>query len=268
MNCVCSVDGMTYQFTHAGQAYEIAAGGSFTLTPVPHALQLKSVGDEPYYESLVGAPRTALIHLHAWSGDLNECLATPEYAGIDDCVWVCPNFGGLNNHPQGAGHPAQMERIKRVIDKVQADYAPDRVILVGGSGGGYSCLMVLGVYPGLAQGASIWVPPHDLAAWYWESPNFRESLDACFGGSPSGREAAYLERSPKGVLANARDCIVYVNGGALDDQIHPHHAADAVTQLSGRPGVSVHYDAGPNRGHVIDRPVAVIQINAMITATA
>lgn len=230
------------------------------------ALSLKSIGDEPYYEAVNGRPETLLIHFHSWSGTEAEALATPLYGTIPNCAWLCPRLLGVNNHPGGAWSDDQAERTLRVIAKGVADHAPRRIIAVGGSGGAYLAWMALGTYPGLIHGMSTWVGPHDLAAWWSENPNFRDSLEACLGGPPS--RVDYLSRSPKGVLDRARDAIVYINGGQLDDQIAPHHSADAAAQLEGRPGIEVHYDAGANRGHSIDYPSAVAQIATMIAQLA
>jgi dipeptidyl aminopeptidase/acylaminoacyl peptidase len=128
--------------------------------------------------------------------------------------------------------------------------------------------MALGTWPGLFHGASTWCGPHDLAAWWSESPNFRASLEACFGGTPAQKPAEYLARSPKGVLSNARDCVVYVNSGQLDTQIAPHHSADAAAQMTGLPGVDCRYVSYPSMGHAIDWPTAVVQIESMKAAVS
>ena len=227
---------------------------------------MKWAGDEPYYEAVTGRPETLLVQLHSWSGTKDEALASPDLYAVPNCVWVCPHFGGQNNHPQGAGHPAQLERIKRVIDKARLDYDSRRIILIGGSGGGYMCMMVAGAFPGLVHGITSWVGIHDLAAWWNESPNYRESLTACFGGGPVGREAEYLARSPKGVLPNARNLIAYINHGTSDAEVLPHHGADAAAQLTGLPGVTVHHNPFAG-GHVIKYPEAIQQINSIARLT-
>lgn len=249
-----------------GTAYKVD-GNAITLEAIEHGLTLKTVGDEQYYEAVTGFPNTLLVQLHSWSGTKDECLSSPALAAVANCVWVCPHFGGPNNHPEGANHPAQMERIKRVIDKAKADWGMSRVILCGASGGAGTAWALLGTYPGIAQGATTWVGYHDLAAWWTENANHRGEIEACLGGTPAQLPSQYLARSPKGLLPNARDCIVYVNGGQLDTEIPPHHSADAATQMQALAGMTVHYDPGAGRGHMIDYPTAVAQINAMIAAT-
>ena len=64
------------------------------------------------------------------------------------------------------------------------------MIAAGASGGGFHALLMLGSYPGLIQGASIWVPIYYLALWYFERPDHRDELETCFGGPPTDDASA------------------------------------------------------------------------------
>lgn len=243
-----------------GQPLELH--GTLTAEPVAHPLTLKYAGDEPYYEAVSGFPSTLLVHLHAWSSNKEECLGWPQLYAIQNCVWVCPNFGGQNNHPEGAGHPAQMERIKRVIDKARAEYTTiERVILLGYSGGGYVSLMFLGTYPQMVDGFSVWLNIHSLQDWWNENPGHRAEIEACLGGPPAGREEQYLARSPKGVLAGVSGKAGYINSGALDTEVLPHHQAESFNMLAEKNAVTFRSFDG---GHMFQVDVAVQQINTLI----
>lgn len=234
--------------------------GNLSAASAEEPLTLYYAGDEPYYRSVKGWPKTLLVQLHSWNGDLNECLASPALQQIENCVWICPNFGGQNNQPYGAGHPVQMERIKRVIDKTREEFPMiERVILQGTSGGGYVGLMVLGTYPGIAYGASLWVFPYDLADWYNQKPQYRSSLEACFGGPPVGSLLAeYDSRSPKSV--NISGVELHLNSSDEDTEVPYAQELAAVTRFSPTNNLTFRNFPG---GHITQWDVAVNQIKDM-----
>jgi hypothetical protein len=239
--------------------------GILTAKNAEHPLQLQAVGDEQYYCKVTGWPRTLLVQLHSWSGVKEECLVgeTPgtrhALEAIEDCVWVCPSFGGQNNHPQGAGHPAQLERIKRVIDATRAQYPMiERVILQGLSGGGYVSLMFMGAYPGVVYGASLWVFPYDLADWWTQKPQFRPSLEACMGGTPAQVPQQYFTRSPMSV--NISGVKLFLNGSDEDVQVPYYQQVEARDRFS--PTNDVTFRDFPG-GHICQWDVAVAQIRSM-----
>lgn len=234
--------------------------GTLVATSAEESLTLYHAGDEPYYRSVRGWPRTLLVQLHSWNGDLNECLASSALQAIENCVWVCPNFGGQNDQPQGAGAPQQMERIKRVIDATRAEFPMiERVIIDGVSGGGYVGLMFLGTYLGVAYGASLWVFPYDLADWYNQKPQYRSSLEACFGGSPIGTLLAeYNARSPKSV--NISGVELHLNFSDQDTEVPFAQELAARDRFS--PTNTLTFRNFPG-GHTIQWNVAVAQIQSM-----
>src|ERR1700752_3101276 len=92
-------------------------------------LSAKAVGDEPYLEAANGNAKQLIVFLHSWSADYQQVASLPQLLNFDDSVIVAPNFGGPNNHPEGAGHPRQLERIKRVIDRALDEYRCRRTAL-------------------------------------------------------------------------------------------------------------------------------------------
>lgn len=235
--------------------------GTLSAKSAEEPLTLYHAGDEPYYRRVSGWPRTLLVQVHAWSSDLNECLASSALAQVQDCVWVCPNFGGQNNHPLAAGHPAQLERIKRVIDLTRQQFPMiERVVLYGASGGGYVSLMLLGAYPGIAQAASLWVFPFDLADWHAQKPQFRETLEACFEGAPDTPErlAAYNSRSPMSV--NISGCKLFFNASEEDVQVPFSHMQRARDRFGAGNDLTFRTF---NEGHIVQWDVAVSQIRAL-----
>lgn len=233
--------------------------GILTTTSAEESLNLRSVGDEQYYRKVVGWPRTLLVHIHSWSGTKDECLSTTAFEALQNVVWVCPHFGGPNNYPEAAGHPAQLERIKRVIDAVKAEFPMiERTILYGQSGGGYVALMLLAAYPGIAYGASLWVFPFDLADWWTQKTQYRESLEACFLGTPAQKPDDYYVRSP--VSRSISGVRMWINGSEDDTEIPYSHLTGARDRFSPDNTVTFRDFSG---GHITQWPEAVAQIQGM-----
>ena len=58
-----------------------------------------------------------------------------------------------------------LREIVAAVERLKAHYAPKRTVLVGHSGGAASAAVVLGMAPGLADGAVLVACPCDLGAW-------------------------------------------------------------------------------------------------------
>jgi pimeloyl-ACP methyl ester carboxylesterase len=226
-----------------------------------------------------------LVFLHSWSFNYTQIvlpgpaggvpwLARPTWMEtmlrVPNTVVVSPNFGGANNHPEGAGHPRQMGRVKLVIDTVQVEHNCKRLVVFGYSSGGYLALMLAAAYPGMVNAASVWMSIDDLAAWHREFPVMRATVEACLGGPPEGREEAYLARSPRGVLKRVRDANIWINSAESDDVVLPHHQKDSYDRLEGLPGVKRRFRSYPGR-HVwaaAENDEAVRQIGTLIAEVA
>jgi hypothetical protein len=233
--------------------------GALTVTSREEAVNTRYVGDEPYKLAVKGAPRTLIVVFHAWNSDLSELDNYPLLATMSNYVMVCPNAGGQNNHPQGAGHPAQLERVKRVIDAVRLEFPMiERVLGMGTSGGGYMGLMFMAAYPGVIHGASLWVFPYDLADWWQQKSQFRSSLEACMGGTPAQVPAEYLARSP--MSKTITGAILHLNGSDEDVQVPFAHQEAARDRFATGNAVTFRNFAG---GHITQWPEAAAQLQGM-----
>jgi hypothetical protein len=234
-------------------------GGTLTAVSLEESVNTRHVGDEPYKRAVKGIPRTLIVVFHAWSSDMGELENYPLLATMDNYVMICPNAGGQNNHPQGAGHPAQLERVKRVIDAVRLEFPMiERVLGMGTSGGGYMGLMFMAAYPGLIYGASLWVFPYDLADWWQQKSQFRSSLEACMGGTPSQVPVEYLARSPMSrTIAGA---VLYLNGSEDDIQVPFAHQQAAKNRFETANTVTFRNFSG---GHITQWPEAAAQLQSM-----
>lgn len=233
--------------------------GTLTVQNATHGFQLQQFGDESAYVAVRGWPKTLLLYLHAWSGTLDEVLASTGLDTLTNCVIIAPNFGGMNNHPQGAGHPAQLERIDRCRLAMLEKYPMiEKTLAFGQSGGGYVALMYMAAYPGAVQGASLWVFPFDLADWWDKKAQFRSSLEACIGGTPAQYPAEYLARSPKSRTITG--VTLLLNGSDEDVQVPYSHQVDAAARFGSTNTVTFRNFQG---GHITQWPVAVAQLQSM-----
>jgi hypothetical protein len=221
--------------------------------------ELMHFGDEPAQVSVRGEPKTLALYLHSWSSTLDEAPLATGLNVLTDCVIVAPNFGGMNNHPQGAGHSAQLERIDRCRVALLAKFPMiERTLIFGQSGGGYTGLMYMAAYPGTVYGASLWVFPYDLADWWQQKTQFRASLEACMGGTPAQVPAEYLARSP--MSKTIAGVVLHLNGSDEDVQVPFSHQEAARDRFATGNTVTFRNFAG---GHITQWPEAAAQLQAM-----
>ena len=114
-----------------------------------------------------------------------------------------------------------LSAVDYVKSKVKVD--PNRIYLIGASGGGYTALMMAGRAPEVWAGVSAWVPISDLKAWHEQCKAkgrgyYRHIVASC--GGPPGASAKvdeqYRRRSPVTWLANAKNVNLDINAGIHD----------------------------------------------------
>jgi len=234
--------------------------GTLIGASAAHGWQTQYFGDEPAKVTVRGWPKTLVLYLHSWSSTFEQDYGSPGLDALTDCIIVAPNFGGWNDHPQGAGHPAQLERIDRCRLALLAEFPMlEKTLVFGQSGGGYVGLMYMAAYPGAVQGASLWVFPYDLADWWTQKIGFRPSLEACLGGTPSTVPAEYLARSPMSKTITGVE--LKLNGSPDDVQIPFAHQEAAAARFT--PGVPVRSFSG---GHITQWDVTLSQLQSMQAA--
>jgi dipeptidyl aminopeptidase/acylaminoacyl peptidase len=88
-----------------------------------------------------------------------------------------------------------------------------RIVLEGGSWGGYLVLLALGAQPGLYQAGIAVVPVADWVATYEdELPAVRALNRALFGGTPAQRPEYYAERSPLSFVSHLQEPVLIIRG--------------------------------------------------------
>ena len=166
-----------------------------------------------------------LVQLHTWSGNYKQCA--PGIPSIVKRGWavVAPDFRGVNCRPEACASELAIQDILDAVDyaRKHARIDPNRIYLLGASGGGHMSLMMAAKAPQLWAGVSAWVPVTDLVGWYakhsQQKPpsNYARMLEqVCGGPCTSATEADYRARSPLFHLAAAKGVTLDINAGIHD----------------------------------------------------
>lgn len=177
--------------------------------------------DQPCYfwapEKANTTPVPLIVGLHTWSGDIRQLgayrqvLAHAKRAGW---AFVGPNFRGPNKTPQGCGSDLAVQDIVDAVNyaKSRVRIDPDRVTIIGGSGGGHMTLLMCGRHPEVFAAGAAFCPISDCARWYADSMakhpgrsrGYAQMLVAACGGTPALKPEEYAHRSPLTHLPAAR----------------------------------------------------------------
>ena len=173
-----------------------------------------------------------LVALHSWSYDFRG--PSPRDTFVRECMrrgwaFLAPDFRGPNKTPEGCGSDLAVQDIVDAVEwaKTQVSVDPDRVYLVGGSGGGMMTLLMAGRHPDVWAGCYAACPISDIARWRdetlamgdWRARYGREIETAC-GGTPETRREEYARRSPLTHLGAARAAGTHVD---ICEGIHDGH---------------------------------------------
>jgi len=181
-----------------------------------------------FYAPSVDQPVPLLVALHTWNGGWQQGESQPAFGRW--CVengWamIHPHFRGANNNPDACGSELAVQDVLSAVSYARqaAKIDPDRIYLVGVSGGGHMALLLAGRAPDLWAGVSAWCGISDLAAWHGQTkaanlPYWR-ALEGVCGGAPGSSEAVdnqYRQRSPLTWLASARAVPLDIAAGIAD----------------------------------------------------
>ena len=165
------------------------------------------------------AGRPLMVALHTWGGTVNQdCSGYLEACERLDFNLIYPEFRGPNRTVLACGSDAVVSDLADAARFAVGEFAadPDRVYLIGGSGGGHASLLLQRRHPELWAGVSSWCPIYDIAGWHAECLGsekycgYSQNIEAVLGGAPDTPEriADALRRGAKGWPA--------VTGVALD----------------------------------------------------
>jgi acetyl esterase/lipase len=189
--------------------------------------------DQPalFYVPKTDKPVPLLVALHTWSGRYTQGVSIPyaKWCVENKWIFIHPHFRGPNRSPEACGSELVVGDILSAVEYAKNISSVDqnRIYLVGGSGGGYTALVMAGRAPHVWAGVSAWVPISDLKDWYNECRKLKCShaddiVKSC-GGEPGQSQAVDLEykkRSPVTFLSNAVNVPLDINAGIKDG----HHS--------------------------------------------
>ncbi|WP_460920107.1 alpha/beta hydrolase family protein [Pontibacter brevis] len=212
-------------------------------------VRIKSSADgkqEPslFYDSGSNQKKPLLVVLHSWSSEYLQEVSLPYalWAKKYDWVFIHPNFRGAFDHPEATASDLAIQDIVDAVNfaKQQANVDPNRVYLVGSSGGAMTALVAAGRHPEIWAGVVAWVPILDLVDWYdfnqyYPHREYNDHIVASCGGEPiPGTPAAEdcKSRSPVTYLENARNVPIFLIHGINDVLVPPDHSMRAFNILA------------------------------------
>jgi poly(3-hydroxybutyrate) depolymerase len=195
--------------------------------------------DQPAYFHLPptalknGGKAPMLVMLHTWSYGYKA--KNPAAWAITECcrrgwAFLYPHFRGPNKTPQGCGSDLAVQDIADGVKWALANHPidPNRVYIMGGSGGGHMSLLMAGRHPELFAASYAACPITDIARWYTESgdsarnlyPSYAKMIQSACGGKPEEKPEEYVRRSPLTWIGAAKKAGVAVS---ITTGIHDGH---------------------------------------------
>jgi len=231
---------------------------AFTAEPQGETVQIRSSHDQTQQSAIVfvpekvEGPKPLLVLLHSWSADYRQkgqreiCIHECNKRGW---AFIHPDFRGPNVRPEACASPAAVQDVLDAVDymKQRTTIDPQRIYLVGSSGGGHMSLMMSTRAPDMWAGVSAWVPISDLAAWHAESvarkTKYAKDMEHVCGGAPGTSaevDAQYRARSPLFALARAKGRPIDISAGIHDGHTgsvpvsHSLYAFNALADANGK----------------------------------
>jgi len=173
-----------------------------------------------------------LVFLHTWFGDYQQASAIPLLESSQRMGWAFlhPNFRGPNTNSDAMGSMLAVSDVVASIEaaKKRGPIDPDRIYLVGQSGGGHMGLLLLALHPEIWAGVSVWSPIVDLNVWANEVSESKWRLyhdpiaSVCGFDGVTGIAAAQEEcarRSPITYLQPGSTIPVAIHAGIADGHL-------------------------------------------------
>jgi dipeptidyl aminopeptidase/acylaminoacyl peptidase len=134
--------------------------------------------------------------------------------------------------------------VRYLVGRGDAD--PERVVITGGSAGGYTTLMAMGVSDVFAAGISEFGVA-DLITFHEETHKFESRYDEYLVGRWPDEQDRYRERSPVTYAERISRPLLLLQG--LDDKVVPPSQAEQIAAALERNGVPYAYVAFEGEGH-------------------
>jgi cephalosporin-C deacetylase-like acetyl esterase len=169
--------------------------------------------------------RPLVVALHTWSNTFQNSASYCRFAQKADVHLIGPDFRGKNTvgNPLSMGSDAAVADIVSAVEwmKKQVKVDPERIYIIGGSGGGHMALLMAGRHPEIWAGVSAWCPISDLKKWcaFHKGKGYGSHIIRNLNGDPRSNEAAAkaaAQRSPVTWLHRAKEVAVDIATGIHD----------------------------------------------------
>lgn len=153
------------------------------------------------YKSTGNQKQPLVVSLHTWASGYGQfTFSAASQAKAKNWNFIHPDFRGPNRTPQACASPLVIsdieDAIRWALEHLRAD--PERIYVVGGSGGGYAALAMFMKSTINIKGYSVWVPISDLVQWFEEvqsrTPEYRQDILNC---TDSFNEILNIEEAKK-----------------------------------------------------------------------
>lgn len=160
-----------------------------------------------FYAPEKAEPVPLLVGLHTWSGKYTSWGKGYGIPWATHCInaewaFIHPQFRGPNTNPDACGSERAIADILEAVEYAKSRRAidPERIYLVGVSGGGHMAMMMAARHPEVWAGVSAWCGISDLAAWHAECKasgrKYARDMEKACGGTPESAAAEFAKRSP------------------------------------------------------------------------
>jgi dipeptidyl aminopeptidase/acylaminoacyl peptidase len=220
--------------------------GGFEATPLvePRAVQFKSSSANVHgllYRPVATRP-PLVVHLHG--GPTGQALADwnarVQWLVARGCAVLQPNYRGSS----GYGRAYTQALAGRWGDRDVADTAagirhavkegwcdPNRIVLMGGSAGGFTALLVAAKYPDLVHGVIALYPVTDLLDLAATTHRFESGYHLRLVGPLPDAADHYRERSPLTLAGEIRVPVLLLHGSA-DRSVRPEQSERLAARLA------------------------------------
>ncbi|QCR24738.1 S9 family peptidase [Pontibacter sp. SGAir0037] len=219
------------------------------VVPEIQEVKIKSTADgkkEPalYYASNSSRKKPLLVVLHSWSSEYLQEVSIPFalWCKKYDWAFIQPNYRGAFKQPEAMASELAIQDIIDAVNfaKGYDDIDPDRIYMVGSSGGAMTALVTASLHPDIWAGVVAWVPVFDIADWYRFNLNYphrvyNEQISCALGGEPmpgTYAEGVAKKRSPSTYISRAKDVPIFLAHGTKDELVPPSHSIRAFNILA------------------------------------
>lgn len=167
-------------------------------------------------------PRPLLVSMHGWHGQIKKAHADNVETNAADRDWFTIAAEMRGRGDSGGKPDCNGWELQDVVDAVEfakRAYAdrilePERITLIGGSGGGGNVMGLLGKFPDYFHRARAECGIGDYGLWYRNDRvgEFRDEMDVWMGMTPEQDPEAYASRSGATTAGNLCTPVILFHG--------------------------------------------------------